>query len=448
MSSGVFHHYGVATRLMLLTTVLFGCFAAGCNSDPRYRRESALMRAEILDIEDKYAALKSKYESQAIRLHELTGEPVDITSYSMSTNYHDNVIGDGIIIEDGTIVGGETIVSDGVILSQPHHGQFDHSNPQVIIEEGGSPILHTPQTQIRSGGINADPFGGDVIIQQESLAPGAVLPNALPRNVTPVQPSTPAGSGTKNGELPLPQTRSLRSKQRQIIRQAGSRDSAYGANGGNEATEVIINRTGTRGHDVDGVAGDEGLNLLVQTKDARGQVLLQAGELTVSIIDPKQKRRIGLWKFLPEETELFFVNDEIASDGVLLHLPWEENVPERSRLLVHVRFVTPDGRVLKTSGDVLIKPPGNNYSAEDPRVTRWTQRDSRWIGEEEDATASVGSDKVRRNDDWQRTGSSAGGAKFSRTKSSIGNPPEQDSQSARMTKAANNPDQPKWRPVR
>jgi len=43
-----------------------------------------------------------------------------------------------------------------------------------------------------------------------------------------------------------------------------------------------------------------------------------------------------------------------------------------------VSFVTPDGRTLTTSSDILIKPPTADYSPEDPTVINWTLQDARW----------------------------------------------------------------------
>jgi len=145
---------------------------------------------------------------------------------------------------------------------------------------------------------------------------------------------------------------------------------------------VIINDAATRGHDVDGNPGDEGLDLLIQPRSADGQIQLVAGQLTVSVIDPNEapeQQRIGLWKFLASETELFFANDELGSYGILLHLPWDQQTPINRKLIVHVRYLTPDGRTLTTSSEVQITPPVPNYSPHDPLVSGWTKRDSRWI---------------------------------------------------------------------
>ena len=217
----------------------------------------------------------------------------------------------------------------------------------------------------------------------------------------------------------------------------------------------------TGGQDVNDSPGDEGLNLLLQTKDASGQIVLQAGELTVSLIDPKQRQRIGFWRFLPGETELFFVDEQKDTDGILLHLPWDESAPQRARLLVHAQFVTADGRILTTSSDVLIEPPTEEYSPEDPTVINWTQRDARWGDTGDYVSTNVSSDREdsgygdsfsgnrrpRTKEAWQPNGTYNRGAKFSQS-NDRDYPNKRPSDPARKTEVTDHPDQPKWRPVR
>ena len=45
----------------------------GCNADPRSRRETALLRAEILDLEDKYYLLKSERDLAVAELSTFQG---------------------------------------------------------------------------------------------------------------------------------------------------------------------------------------------------------------------------------------------------------------------------------------------------------------------------------------------------------------------------------------
>ena len=125
---------------------------------------------------------------------------------------------------------------------------------------------------------------------------------------------------------------------------------------------------------------------------------------------------------------------------------------------------------LTTSSDVLIKPPTADYSPKDPTVINWTLQDDRW----RDAGGSyVNTDlesledsfqvENRRRDEeprnreeaWQRNGTYNRGAKFSQSNDRDSSNDRNykydrsaDGDADRATDAADNPDQPKWRPVR
>ena len=472
-------------RLLGFIGFCFVLISLGCNADPHCRRETALMRAEILDIEDKYAALKSRYESTALALHQFTGDPIDQTMYGATSNYHD------VILNEEIISGGE-IISDGQIITNggSYSTQVESYSPENVIY--GTPvqsysdhpgvIIHDPGTQLNAPQVFAAPtqnLGQPVQenLINETIDAGIIDPTSAPKSpFTPSQESLPLPSETRNQrdvtpndfELQLPgQNRRTIPAIQASARLGKSHDNHRSTRNPNNPTEIVVNRSVTSGQDVNDSPGDDGLNLLLQTKDASGQIVLQAGELTVSLIDPKQRQRVGFWRFLAGETELFFVDKNENTDGILLHLPWDESVPRRARLLVHVSFVTEDGRTLTTSSDVLIKPPTADYSPEDPTVINWTQSDARWGDDgayvhtdlesledsfrvESRQRSEEGWDRnqaKQRDSDWQRNGTYNRGARFSQSEEHEYSG-DRDRDYDRVTKAADNPDQPKWRPVR
>ena len=139
-------------------------------------------------------------------------------------------------------------------------------------------------------------------------------------------------------------------------------------------TEVVIDPLASHAENVDRLPGDDGLVLLVQPRSSNGDVIPAAGEMTVSIIDPKQyghRQRIGLWKFTPDETSLFIADGRSGDQGIVLRLPWEKSTPKNNRLRAFVRFITEDGRRLETSTDFEINPPTVEYSADAPLVEQW-----------------------------------------------------------------------------
>ena len=80
-----------------------------------------------------------------------------------------------------------------------------------------------------------------------------------------------------------------------------------------EVASISINPSATRGEDLDGIPGDEGVVLLVQPRSDSGNVIQTTGDLTVSIIDPRESdfvngnfwgsgRRFGNRSFLQRST--------------------------------------------------------------------------------------------------------------------------------------------------
>lgn len=471
----------------------------GCNSDPSARREIGLLRAEIIDLEDNYALLKSKYEQKAGQLSSYTGEPVDMTGIPTNMYPQEVYIEDQGI--DGTLYQGQPSNPSGMIFSRGRI--YRNPVPNTVYETGtivpGSiiyqqdNIVYPEGSTIYSGQMNSsgeviENFGtSDTItpaspLNQPITTPQGTIPRSNPRST----PTTPPSGNT--APLPLPENLFPRDNQGRInsrnplqlqlegpsATQTGNSNNHSIANRDGDITEIVIHRSGTRGHSVDSIAGDEGISLLIQPKGSRGEILLQRGELTVSIIDPKEaseNKRIGLWKFLPEETELFFVNDEIASHGILLHLPWDQATPTRPKLILHVRFVTDDGRVLQTSSDIRIKPPLSDYSPEDPRIVEWTQQDWRWQSDSGQVETNDRSSSIATSEDYQGSqafelefGESAGSngvdSRWQQASGKSGNSSSVDDSGfrrrIRATPASTRnsgaksqqEDEPQWRPVR
>ena len=315
-----------------LLIICLSVFAAGCNSDPRCRREIALLRAEILDLEDKFYLSKAQRDQALSELNTYTG------------------------------MGGASSNSSAGPIIYESYGQPSYSgNGQ------GQTIITSP---------NDDPF---------AVAPlntgDAYLENIEPLRETPTQAKPGQSDDTLPIELKIEDGNepgnSVLDNRLNLTLNAAETNSVQ-----NPITEIVINRRQTRGADLDGIAGDEGLELLVQPKSANGQTLLQAGELTVSVVersDDGRKQRLGIWKFLPPHTEMYFTKNSADAPGILLHLPWNKVAPPNSRVIIFVRFETRDGRRLETSSEIPVNPPAAIYPEDDPLIADWMLHDSRWL---------------------------------------------------------------------
>ncbi len=337
--------------LILFVTLI----AVGCNADPRCRRETALLRAEILDLEDKlaFATAGSTYDGSIVS----SSDEIIISDPIIDSN------GSQIIYESGASHSSRPSIHSTAPLEVQH--QIFPSQPTTIRTQPAKQ-LDDLQIDIETPRL---PSEINSVLPDSDRSDGLNLPNL----------KIPTNDGSNNRRTKPPRRRrsppeieiSLDDSPVEMNFEAAENPETF-------ITEILVNRDASGGQDVDGKRGDEGLNLLVQPKTANGSVYLEAGELFVDLIDPTINQTIGHWQFMPAETELFFASDRKEGKGILLHLPWEQNLPSARTLVASVSFITSDGRRLNTSSRLQVDPPTDDYSVDDPRVTGWTERDTRW----------------------------------------------------------------------
>ena len=340
-------------RNVIATLILVLLFTAGCRMNPRAEREIALLRAEILDLEDQYYSLKSRCESSGTSVGVSNPVGIDQGSYAAGQGFQ----GQGF---QGQGFAADPYCNNCGVAPNTFSNPVIYQNAPGVIQNGSSGIV---------------PFEGSSF---------DALPNqTLPSQALPDEPllDQPAGSDSKLESLPavdevdkeqsfFPNTRG----QNSILRTASSAQ--------NSVSSIIINRSLSKGQDIDGFPGDEGLALLIQPITATGAVRKVAGHLTIRVVEPggpQVERQIGLWQFTPEETKNFFVKDEIDQQGILLHLPWDNIVPTGKQVDVFVRYMTHDQRSIDATIKLPIDPPPADYSPDDPLIAGWIERDSRWV---------------------------------------------------------------------
>ena len=411
-------------RFYLLTILCV--LALGCQSDPNCRRETALLRSEILDLEDKYYLLKSERDSllqnQGTAVNQIyAGEP-QIYTAGEPIYEQPALIYEQPPLLDGQLLGSEVIYDQNydqgiayvdnqshyVDTGEPYYGAPTYDN----VHYHDPDIVYDDQIGYPNEMGYQDNYPNEIGYQDTIINPGEIINPSQPTlarstnqlapddSILPLYSSQPNTSvldtppedfdlhaplldqEIDSYQSDLSDEQADMNELNLLLEEPDKHEIGFGS-GANlqEITEVVINRLATQGHDIDGLPGDEGLDLLIQPRSADGQVQLTTGQLTVSVIDPTQpaqRQRIGLWKFVESETELFFANNELGNYGILLHLPWDQQTPVNENLTVHVRFIPPSGQTFETTTQIQIEPPQSNYSPDDPLVTGWTRSDSRW----------------------------------------------------------------------
>jgi len=308
-------------RLALLAIVsLLTLLSLGCGAtSPRVRREIALLRGEIVDLENQYYALKSMYRDE-------TGREPDFSSYGMpegkSRNWRNGPGATRLCLECG----------------QVHDPQMDYDHPLSL--DSSAP----------SGNIEPVPADDNRLLQ-----PGESEFEQLDDPVIEIGPE----------EVPLPsdgQSRGFRQPAEQVssgVRNNGQQvppasRSAVAKGGG--LADFEIDTSATNGFEQDGVPGDDGVTVRLLA-DFGNQADRRIGELTFSVIDPDQPQatqRLGLWKYSPEEASQL-LRSAGGKSTLEARLPWQKGSAQHENLLLFVRVRTADGRSLERSASILVR---------------------------------------------------------------------------------------------
>ena len=353
----------------------------GCNSDLKCRRETALMRAEYLDLEDKYYSLLSQTGATATSPTVTSAMPASAVTHVGDAN--PVIYGSGV---NQSII---THPSSPEIIYYDQNGGYPVQNGSYSVQGGNFPFQG-----------NGYPVQGETYyspIQEYGQTPtpanltsptSATSDNYYPSPVENMTPSRPELDDAQQDVLPTPDS-SFNDEQDRFDLEIEDDDDIHDI--GHEIkielnspiTEVIINKSVSHGKNFNSVPGDDGIELLLQPKSADGTVVDEAGDLTVSLVDPtadQGERQIGQWTFLKEEAQLFFAEDELDNRGILLSLKWDKIVPTHKRLTVYVRFETIDGRVMETTSDIFIDPPSelsfaDRHNDDDPFESEYIRLD-------------------------------------------------------------------------
>lgn len=124
-------------------------------------------------------------------------------------------------------------------------------------------------------------------------------------------------------------------------------------------TQITLNRLMTGGHNVDGHLGDEGLIVVVEPRNAAGQVVRVRGKLSLVVLDPAERgaaARVARWDFVPGETAAQF-REGVFGKGLKFELRWPNRPPVHRDLRLYARLTTEDDRVLEVDGTIRVELP-------------------------------------------------------------------------------------------
>ncbi len=215
--------------------------------------------------------------------------------------------------------------------------------------------------------------GGETRSRRDGDVPRVELPAAdddfldlSPPLVTPGVPDQPAS------ELPTPNANS-RSSRRDFETQPVRVGPTLLEPGDPRITHIHIDPQHTGGSDFDQQPGDDGILVALEPRNRNENFVPLAGPLTVVVLDYAKREagdeaRVARWDLTAPQVDQSLHNNS-SQRGIFLRLPWSDERPESSKLMVAVRYTTADGRQLEATRDIFVTRPGQ-FSQ------RWTPRSS------------------------------------------------------------------------
>ncbi|MFK7737330.1 MAG: hypothetical protein AB8B50_14950 [Pirellulaceae bacterium] len=134
--------------------------------------------------------------------------------------------------------------------------------------------------------------------------------------------------------------------------------------------ELAFHPTLSRAANFDDVTDDDGLYLVLQPRNEKGQVVPIAANLSVVILDPSRSgkaARIGRRDYSATEVKSKTVRSG-SKQGIHLTLPWNGPDPNADRVIVFVRYTFPDGRQVIGEKTFFVSGPGGLKTVWAPRA--------------------------------------------------------------------------------
>jgi hypothetical protein len=340
--------------LLILLLICLSCLSLGCKTNPRFQREAALLRAEILDLEDRYFVAKSQRDAAINALY-----------------------------ADGKNDQAERILkrSPGERMVQPSaRGDIIYESDYPFRDPGYEPA---PAFRSSNGEViySGDGYGysHDLLLDEYSLPARSNFSSVLDEEgvIQWEQPSGQGRPGSVGDHRSSSPTQSTQRPNGSADRNSGTSANPSSAKRGSLSIDLQQSFP-----QLDPVTGADGVQVLVREFSGdRRFFRAEAGTMEVSLIDPAAKggnQKLGVWKFLPSELDLFF--DERAG-GILLHLPYQELYPTGELVMVSILYRTSTGRLSETNARIYLQ--GKNDSSgrqlergEDDLITRRNSAES------------------------------------------------------------------------
>lgn len=136
--------------------------------------------------------------------------------------------------------------------------------------------------------------------------------------------------------------------------------------------ELAFHPSLTRAINMDDRPDDDGLYLVLQPKNERGQMVASVADLTIIAIDPARdgdQSKIGRWEYSAAD-----IQDKLqpigSEQGIHLRLPWNGPDPSADRVIVFALFKFDNGRQVMGEKEIFLSSDGSHKTVWGPRAPK------------------------------------------------------------------------------
>jgi hypothetical protein len=165
---------------------------------------------------------------------------------------------------------------------------------------------------------------------------------------------------------PPPPTKKPDNESTPQARRGSARPASLSSEPAGPIERLAINRLMTGGHSFSGKPGDDGVLVVVSSRDGSGSATQSSGDISIVVIDPElpgPAARIARWEFSAPEAAAHYHQGPLV-DAFHFELLWPNRPPEHSELKLFVRLTTADGRRFEDSQAIHVRLPGSPESRE------------------------------------------------------------------------------------
>jgi hypothetical protein len=187
---------------------------------------------------------------------------------------------------------------------------------------------------------------------------------------TPVSPESSLEMSLSQIEIPTEKTPARLASNSSSIKQATLQIATEKVTD-TRVVELAFHPSLSRAVNLDDRSDDDGLYLVLQPKNERGQMVPVAADLTIIAVDPAregQAGQVGRWDYSAAEVQskLRPIGQE---QGIHFQLPWNGPDPSADRVIVFGLYKFPDGRQVMGEKEIFISHDGSHKTVWTPRTS-------------------------------------------------------------------------------